>query len=163
MSLELVEFSRICLEDLDIGNGTRAVGLADGSTATLHQVSLASLLIPTTRTIVPGAGMATAVLTAMIPGGARVAGVTTQILTSLGTTQGLTSFSVGDGIVMERWGIQSALTAGAQTDQGDFTDSNWPVYPSDTDIILSAIGGLFNGAGEIQVTAWTFFLTHRAA
>ena len=98
----------------------------------------------------------------MIPAGARVAGVTTQILTSLGTTQGLTSFSVGDSLLIDRWGEQHVLTAGAQTDQGDFHTSDWPVYPTDTDVILSALGGLFSG-GEVEVTTWTFFLTHRAA
>jgi hypothetical protein len=163
MSIEVIEYSRICLEDLDIGSGTRQVTLADGGTYTLHQVSVASLLVPFTRTIVPGASTPTAVLTAMLPAGARVAGVTTEILTSLGTTQGLQAFAVGDGNVMDRWGTQNVLTAGAQTDQHNFLDAAWPLYQVASDVILSGLGGLFNGVGEIEVTAWYFLLTHRAA
>lgn len=163
MSIEVVEYSLICLEDLDIGSGTRSVDLADGSTATLHQVSLASLLIPVTATVVPGASAAVATLNNLIPAGARVAGVTTEILTSLGTGQGLTAFLVGDGDVIDRWGTQSTLTVGAQTDQGDFLDGTWPMYASATDVVLSAVDGLFSGVGEIEVTVWYFYLTHRAA
>jgi hypothetical protein len=163
VSIETVEFSLICREDLDIGSSTRSIELADGSTATLHQVSVASLLIPVTQTVVPSASAATAVLTGLIPAGARVAGVTTEILTTLGTSQGVTGFSIGDGAVIDRWGTQAVLTQGAQTDQGDFLDATWPMYASATHVILSALGGLFDGAGEVEVTAWYFFLTHRSA
>jgi hypothetical protein len=163
MSVETVEYSLACLEDLDIGTGTRSVHLADGSTVTLHQISLGALLSPLTRRTVPIAGAAVATLSGMIPAGARVAGVTTAIVASLGTSQGLTSFAVGDAAVMDRWGVQTILTAGAQTDQGDFRDGTWPVYASNTHVLLSALGGLFNGVGEIEVTVWYFFLTHRAA
>lgn len=163
MSIETVEYSLICREDLDIGSSTRSIELADGSTATLHQVSVASLLIPVTQTVVPSASAATAVLTGLIPAGARVAGVTTEILTTLGTSQGLTGVAIGDGTVIDFWGVQSTLTAGAQTDQGDFRNATWPMYASATNVVLSATDGLFDGVGEVEVTAWYFLLTHRSA
>lgn len=163
MSIETVEFSLICREDLDIGSGTRDVELQDGSTATLHQVSLSSMFIPVTQTVVPSAASSTAVLNDLIPAGARVAGVTTEILTTLGTGQGLTGFAIGDGTVVNRWGTQATLTQGTQTDQGDFLDATWPLYAAATDVVLSATDGLFDGTGEIEVTCWYFLLTHRSA
>jgi hypothetical protein len=163
MSIETVEYALACLEDLDIGTGTRSVHLADGGTVTLHQISLGALLTLVTRTIQPASGAALATLTGFLPAGARVFGVTTEILASLGTTQGLSSFAIGDATLMDRWGAQSVLTAGAQTDQGDFHDASLPVYPADTDVVVSAIGGVFDGVGNIEVTLHYLLLTHRSA
>lgn len=169
MSVEVVEYSLICLEDLDIGTGTRSVHLADGSTVTLHQIPLglpgssAVFLTLVTQTTMPGAGLPTVVLTGMIPAGARVAGITTEILTSLGTSQGLTSMAVGDSNSVSRWGTQTVLSQGAQTDQGDFESSDWPIYAGAADVILSALGGLFDGVGQVEVTVHYFLLTHRSA
>jgi hypothetical protein len=172
MSIETVEFSLICLEDLDIGTGTRSVHLADGSTVTLHQIPLESLGSPgspgslfalVTRRIVLGAGAALVTLGAVIPAGARVMGVTTEIVTSLGTTQGVSAFAIGDATAMDRWGIQDVLSQGAQTDQGDFHGSDLPIYPTASDVVLSAIGGLFDGTGEVEVSVHYLLLPHRSA
>ena len=163
MSIETVEYSLVTTEDLDIGTGTRSVHLADGGTVTLHQISLGALLLLSTRRIVPPPGAALATLTDFITGGSRVFGVTTEILTSLGTSQGLSRVAIGDASSLNRWGEQPVLTSGAQTDQGDFQDGALPIYPEDTDVVLSAIGGLFDGTGHIEVTLHYFLLTHRSA
>ena len=163
MSLETVEFSLICEEDLDIGSGTRQVRLQDGSLVTAHQLSLPSLLIRRTRQVQATAGQAALTVASLLVPGAKVAGVTTQNLTRLGTSQGLTGVAIGDGTLMDFWGTQTTLTAGAQTTQADFRGQSWPTYPSGGNIILSALGGLFDGQGTLEVTVHYFLLPHRQA
>jgi hypothetical protein len=155
--------TRILLEDLDIGSGTRSVRLADGSLATLTQISVPGLCqLKTVRVSVTN-GASTLTVSGLIPAGARVVGVTTEILTTFGTTGGLTGFSVGDGVLVDRWGSQTTLSAGAQTDQGDFTDGEWPVYSSANDVVLSALSGTFDSQGAIEISVWYFLMTHRSA
>jgi hypothetical protein len=161
--METVHFAKVVEEDLDIGEGTVQVRLADGSLPTAHRLSLPSLLLRRSQRITASAGVDVLTATGLIPAGARVAGVTTEVLTGLGTTQGLTAFTIGDPVVPNRWGTQTTLTTGSQTDQGDFGDPNWQVYTVATDVQLAALGGLFDATGHIEVTAHYFFLTHRSA
>jgi hypothetical protein len=160
---ETVRLTRILLEDLDVGSGQRSVRLADGSLATLTQVSLPGLC--SLRTTRLNASNAASVLTAtgLIPANARVAGVTSKVTTTLATTNGLTGFSIGDGTISDRWGTQTSLSANAETDQGDFADGSWPAYAAATDVVLSAVGGTFGATGQVEVTVFYFLLVHRSA
>lgn len=158
--METVRLSLIYLEDLDIGTGTRQVRLADGSLADLTRVSLPGFLALRTYRVTPTAGQAILPnLTNALPA-ARIAGVTTEILTTFGTSQGLTGFMVGDATIPDRWGTQTTLTAGAQT--GD-AQGDWPVYTAASDLIVSALDGLFDADGRLEVTVHYFILAHRAA
>lgn len=160
--MEVVNFSLIGLEDLDIGNGTRQVRLGDGALHTLHQIQLSSLLIP--KTVRLSALSGDAVMSApIIQAGMRVAGVTSQIIDAFGTSLGLTGLNIGDSITDDRWGTQATLTANAETDQGDFGDAEWPIYASGDNVLIHAVGGLFDGTGRLEITLWAFYLTHRSA
>lgn len=161
--VETYDFSRIVEEDLNVGEGTVQVRLADGSLPTAHRLSLASLLLRRTQRVSAGAGLDVLTATGLIPANARAAGVTCQIVTTLGTTQGLTAVTIGDAIVPNRWGTLATLTSPTETDQGDFGDPGWQVYTAQTDVLIAALGGLFDGTGVIEVTAHYFFLTHRSA
>jgi hypothetical protein len=151
------------LEDLDVGSGTRSVRLADGSLATLTQVSLPGLCSLKTTRLNASNGASALTATGLIPANARVAGVTSKVTTTLATTNSLTGFAIGDGTIVDRWGGQTTLTANAETDQGDFADAEWPVYAAATDVVLSAQGGTFGSTGQVEVTLWYFLMTHRTA
>jgi hypothetical protein len=70
---------------------------------------------------------------------------------------------VGDGTIIDRWGSLTTLTINYETTQGNFLTGDWPIYPSGASIIISALGGTFDGTGTIEVTAHTMQLTHRSA
>lgn len=156
-------YSKVVREDLDIGTSTRQLRLQDGSLVTAHQLQLSSLLVPSTRRINATLLATTLTLAQMLPAKAMVAGVTTEILSAIGSSQGLTGFAIGDGTVIDRWGQQTTLTQGAQTDQGHFQPGPWPIYPTATDVVLSARDGAFDSIGQIEVTVHYFLLPHRSA
>lgn len=160
--METVTYSLLYREDFDIGAATKDVRLADGGLYTLNQLQLSSFLVPKTYRVTPSASAAVHTLSAVLLAGMRLAGVTSEILTGFGTTQGLTGFGIGDGTLYDRWGIQTTLTATAQTDQGDFRDAGWPVYASASDLLVTAEGGTFDGTGRLELTLWYFYLTHRS-
>ncbi len=160
---ETVRLSLIYLEDMDVGVGTRDVRLFDNSIATLNKIHLGNL--PQLRTTTAAAtNAATSLsLSGLIKAGDRILGVTLKITTGLGTSAGLTSIQVGDGTVQDRWGSLATLTVNTETSQADFPLSEMPIYPSDTNVVISAIGGTFDGTGVLQVTAHYMRLTHRAS
>lgn len=160
---ETVTLSRIYLEDLDIGVGTRNVRLFDGSVAALTRLGLGVLphIRTTTLKATNGASLLTA--SAFIHAGERVLGVTMKITTGLGVTGGLTGFSIGDTVTIDRWGTFTTLTVNTESNQGDFTVEGWPVYPASNDVVVSALGGTFDGTGAIQLTVHYMTLTHRSA
>jgi hypothetical protein len=106
---------------------------------------------------------------ALIPAGARVLGVTCKILVGFGTSNGLTAIAVGDGGVLDKWGISAALTTNALIGGSDAPaaaqarDGSIALYPTATAIVLTAIGGLFDGTGSIQVAVNYLLMPHRAA
>jgi len=161
--METVEFSKIVEEDLDVGDGLRQIRLQDASLVQAHRISIQSLFLRKTVSLTATAAASVLTWTGGIPANARVAGVTTKILTGLGTTQSLTGFAIGDPVIDNRWGTQTTLTINAETDQGDFGDQGWQVYTTATNILLTALGGTFDGTGVIEVTLHYFFLTHRSA
>ena len=137
--------------------------LADGRVALLNQLHIGHLAAITSTTLAAGAGAAVLTATGFLKAGMRILGVTTQILYSLGTSQGLTAFVVGDGLTIDRWGQSQGLTAGYKTEQGQFHDATWPIYATNTDVVLSALGGLFDAAGQVEITVHYFPLLHRSA
>lgn len=160
---ETVTLSRIYLEDLDVGIGTRDVRLFDGSTAALTRIHLG--VLPQLRTTSVSCTNAATVLTAtnIILAGDRVLGVTCGFSPGVGTTRGLTALAIGDSGTINRWGTITSFGTNASTSQADFTLEGWPIYPSNESVIISAIGGTFDGTGIITVTVHYMRLTHRVA
>jgi hypothetical protein len=114
-------------------------------------------------------GAASLTAAALIPAGARVLTVSTKILTALGTSGGLTGFMVGDGGIADRWGVAAALTQNALTGCSDAPaaaqphDSSLPLYTTATAVVLSALGGLFDSVGSVEVSVQYLLLPHRSA
>ena len=161
--METVTYSLLYREDLDLGSGTKQVRLADNGLYTVNQLQLSSFMLPRTYSLTPTATTAIATVTGGLLAGMRVCRVTSKITTTFGVTQSLSSIQIGDGVVADRWGEQSTLTLNAETDQGDFLDASWPIYPAATDLSITAVGGLFDGTGAIELTVFYFYLIHRSA
>jgi hypothetical protein len=103
-----------------------------------HSVSLA----------VSGLSGATATATNIIPAGCEIIGVTVEVTTLI---QGATSFSVGDGTDVDRWGSGIAVSAGTFTNSANYNISSPVYYASATSVVLTAAGSNFT-AGAVNVT-----------
>ena len=160
---ETIRFTRMMLEDMDVGASTREVRLANNRVMLLQQIHLGALGLLATTTVPSSASAPTLSASNLILPGMRVMGVTTEILVSFGTTNSMTAFAVGDGTSLDRWGVSTGLTAGARTEQPQFLDTTWPVYSVETSVVLSALGGLFDAKGQLEVTVHYFPLQHRRA
>lgn len=116
---------------------------------------------------VNGAALLTAA--ALIPAGARVLGVTCKITTGFGTSGGLTAIACGDGGVIDRFGVSAALTTNSLIGGSDapaaaqMHDYSMPIYPTATAVVLSAIGGLYDATGVIEVSVQYLLMNHRSA
>lgn len=134
-------------------NGTTATELtayATYSSATsYHRAGLKSAKV--TKSAVSGA---TVTCTGLIPAGAFLIGVTTRVNTALGAGGGTTGYTVGDGSDADLWGAAAAVAAGTQTKSSDFTAAGAAkLYTAAQDVVLTAVGGNFNGTGAIEVVA----------
>lgn len=108
----------------------------------------ASKDISTTLSNVSGA---TVTATSLIPDGCVLVSVTTSVTTGLGGTT--TGYSVGDGVDADRWGTVSAVAAGTDTDNTDWTVTTIQLFTAAQDVVLTALTANFNGTGVIQVHA----------
>ena len=96
-------------------------------------------------------GTGTETITNAIPAGAMVLGVTTRIKTVLAGTS-LTTWSIGLSGDTDRWGTSLPKTDEATTDGTDFASDVQPtIYPSATNIVLTAAAGQFD-SGVIRYT-----------
>ncbi len=159
--METIHWTPIYREDLAIGNSTADVRLQDGSVETLHEINLGGLLTVRTRSVTLTAG-ASVSLSAMMLAGERIFGVTMKNTSALGASSGLTGVAIGDGTLVDRWGTQTTLTNGATTGPANFLNGDVPIYATDTAVILSAIGGNFDGTGTVDVQVHAFLLAHRS-
>ncbi len=163
--VETVRYSKAYLEDLAIGVGTAAVRLADGSTPSLTEIHLSGLLRLRRVTLraadVPG--LATMVWAGALPLGERIWGVTVRVVTTFGITNGLTGLLIGDQIVPDRWSnAPIALTQGTETTQGAFSDASLMVMSVQGDVVITALDGLFDTDGRLEVAVHTSLLQHPA-
>ena len=99
-----------------------------------------------------GVSGASVTWTSAIPAGADVLGVLTRITTALGETNGTTGYNVGDGSDADIWGAVTGVAAGTTSDLTDYTDTSRHLYTSATNIVLTAVGGNFDGTGAIRIT-----------
>jgi hypothetical protein len=105
--------------------------------------------------LVAASGQAQLVLANALPAGVRIRGVTTRTLQALGTSQNLTSFAVGEVNVFDRWGTQTDLAVDATTDLVHFTLLDEPIFPTPQAVLITALGGHFDGIGRLEVTVYT--------
>lgn len=159
--METLRYDKIKYEDLDIGTGRRQVRLQDGRVMLLRQIHIGKLY--PTHTVYLQASNGAAALTAAGALQARrwVAGVTACVTKTFGTANGLTGLAVGDSYNYARWGTDISVAGGTETNNEDFANADMAIYPVNTDLIVSGIGGTFTAAGEIELTMHFFTLTHR--
>lgn len=158
--VETLSYSKVYLEDIDIGTGYREVTLQDGRIVLLRQVSLGALFSTSTLYISASNGAAVLTISGAIEAGWRVAGVTAEILQTFGNTGGLENIAIGDSGSYSRWGSLIERTAGTITSPSDFEGDTLPLYTTATDILITAIGGLFDATGQIELKVHYFTLAH---
>jgi len=131
------------------------IALGKGKLRTIFEgMNSASVdMVPSSELLsgVSGASVATA---SLIPAGATLFGIATRITTTLGATGGTTGFQVGDGVDPDRFGVQSAITAGSTTDNTSATADPTGWASAARNVTLTAVGGNFNGTGAVRVTAF---------
>jgi hypothetical protein len=89
-----------------------------------------------------------------IVGGSEVLCVTSRITTAFGETNGTSGYQLGDGTTVNLWADKDAITAGTDTDMADILAGEINKvhrYTSNTDIIITAKGGNFDGTGDIRI------------
>jgi hypothetical protein len=112
-----------------------------------HRVTIATARA--TLTNVSGASVTAA---GLIPAGAVVMGVTSKVTTALGTANGTTGYKIGTATDDDRWGSITGTAAGTTSDNRNWTAGTIECFPTDTDIIVTATGGNFNGTGVIYLS-----------
>lgn len=127
-------------------NGAFQVGDGNGSTGNIKAA---------TTTVTAAVG-ATVTATNLIPASAFLIGVSTRITTTLGATTGTTGFNVGDGVDADRFGVQAAVTAGSTTSNADATADPTGWASAARSVVLTAVGGNFDGTGVVRVTVHYF-------
>jgi hypothetical protein len=108
--------------------------------------------IATARATLSAVSGASATATALIPAGAVVMGVTSKVTTSLGTGNGTTGYEIGTASDSDRWGAITGTAAGTASDNRDWTAGTIECFPAATNVIVTAVGGNFNGTGTIYLS-----------
>lgn len=139
-----------------LGVGTSAIptGLAITGTGANHGESIKYDSVTTTVSASAG-GTITA--TNLIPAGACVDGVVTRVTTAFGTSNGLTSISVGDGTTANLWSNNSGITLNTTTGSTAWLSSFTPgkLYTAATSVVITGNGGSgFDSTGVIRVTVF---------
>lgn len=114
----------------------------------------AELQVTHATTLLSGLTGATATATALVPAGSFVLGVTVRVTT---TITGATSFDVGDGVDVDRWGAAIALPAGTTTSIANFTANGFGQFTAANNVVLTANGANFTG-GAVRITVHYFNL-----
>lgn len=110
------------------------------------------LAIKTARATLASVSGASVTATGLIPGGAIVVGVTSKVTVALGGGGGTTGYQVGDAGDADRWGAAATITLGTTTDNRDWTATTVQAFTAATDVIVTAVGGNFNGTGTIYLS-----------
>ena len=127
-------------------NTDQSVGL--GANAQVLHIEQATVL----KSALSGA---TVTCTDLIPAGCILLGITTRVTTVI---TGATSVDIGDGSDADRWGNDTAITAGTTTGLADLTGTGLAVNVAAMSVVLTANGSNFL-TGAIRVTAHYIRLT----
>jgi hypothetical protein len=86
---------------------------------------------------------ATGTIGGFLPANSIIQSITFRVTTLI---TGATSFDIGDGTTVDRWGSGRPVTLNSTTDVGDYTVDAGPFYtPASTTITFTAVGGSFTG------------------
>jgi hypothetical protein len=127
----------------------------------------ALLSVASQASVQPTSGQSQIFTTAIIPALVYVLVVTTYIQGSFGQSLGLNAIAIGDATTIDRWGVQPNLSVGSITGG---TDANyggqarlteWMIYPTPQQVIITALGGQFDAAGTIDVAVQYLPTYHR--
>lgn len=96
--------------------------------------------------------------TNLIPAGSTVLSCTSRVTTAFGTSNGLTSISIGDGTIANLFSNNSAITLASVTNSTNYLSTFAPkFYPAATSIMITGNGGTgFDATGAIRITLWYF-------
>ena len=92
-----------------------------------------------------------------LPGGALVIGVTARVTTALG---GVTGFDLGVAGDAARFGLGVGAAAGSASAGVRAAPQ---AYPGGGDLVLTALGGAFDGTGELRLAVHLLTLTAPSA
>lgn len=123
---------------------------------TAAQLLPSGVTLAVTSVVIPAVnGAATLTAAGFHPANVYILDVKAEVTQQFGASQGLVTFAVGDPGTIDRWLADSTtLTTGVKpTRQGGL-----PKFSSATDAVVTAIGGLFDGAGSLTLTRLTLTL-----
>lgn len=123
--------------NVTVGGTLSKVGANGQQTTITHATTLLSAL-----------SGATVTATNLIPAGSLVLGVTARVTTLI---TGATSFEIGDGTDVDRWGTAVAVAANTTTDIANFTIASPVNYTAANNVVLTANGSNFT-AGAVRLT-----------
>jgi hypothetical protein len=143
-----------------LGGGTLTLGQADNGgvlflrgparfeTGAFGAAALGPL---STQQLVATPSGQTATATNRIPAGSLVLGITARVVT---TVTGPATFSIGDGVDVDRWGAGIAVAAGTNTNITDFTSTTIQYNLATTaDVVITSDGVDFTG-GEVRIIVY---------
>lgn len=136
-----------------VGTGTSVFGgpidqtVANGQTTTISMATAESAAM----------SGATATLTSLIPSKSLVVGVTIHPTTTVTSGDGGTTYSVGDGTDVDRWGVNVAFAN--DVDIANFTITSPVYYAAATDVVLTCDGGKTFSGGTVRATVHYVKLT----
>jgi hypothetical protein len=89
---------------------------------------------------------------AALPPNTLILGVPVLVESNFGSSGGATALLVGDGLVVDRWSREPlSLMSGTTTGDGDFSAQSEVRQNSAGDVVIRAVGGVFDPDGVITV------------
>jgi hypothetical protein len=148
--------------DLAAGNGTNefffdaSAGVLKASGANNEAWNIQHATIELTGLTGATATTSSLIPAGFIPAGSMVIGVTTRVNTLI---TGATSYDIGDGTDVDRWGATIAVALSTTSGPADYTDNTiqWQTAAAG-DVVLTANGPNFS-AGAVRITVAYISLT----
>ena len=81
------------------------------------------------------------------------------MLTTFGTSHGLTGLQLGDQALSDRWGLSTALSAETTTNLREAHSDTQPIAPPGYTVLVTAQGGAFDGSGSMLCRLYWATLT----
>ncbi len=118
-------------------------------------------LFQTVSVLVSSSAGTTLTATNLIPAGSLVHGCTSRVTTAFGTSNGLTSISLGDGTTANLYADTAAITLNATTSSTNFLSTfSIKFYASATSVVVTGNGGTgFDATGGIRISCFVESMT----
>lgn len=108
----------------------------------------------TSQVLTPNSGASTVVASGFHPAGVTVLDMKVVVDQQLGNSLGLTGIDVGDPGTVDRWVGNGTLTVGTKTMRDGAVK-----FTTATDLVITALGGTFDGTGQLTVTRLTLTMS----